>query len=90
MIVVCLAEELSAAAVLMDEKRGRAIARSRGLAVIGTIGILEKAASLQLLELETALAALQRTTFYGSEALMQAAFARAKKPTGTGGGGFSR
>ena len=84
MIVVCLADELSADAVLMDEKKGRAIARQRGLAVIGTIGILEKAASLQLLELESVLAALQQTTFYGSEALMQAALARAKKPTGKG------
>ena len=81
---ICLAEELSAAAVLMDEKKGRAIARQRGLAVIGTIGILEKAASLQLLELEAALAALQQTTFYGSQALMQAALARANKPRGDG------
>jgi predicted nucleic acid-binding protein len=82
---ICLAEELAAAAVLMDEKKGRAMARQRGLAVIGTVSILEKAASLQLLELETALAALQQTTFYGSEALMLAVLARAKKPTATGG-----
>lgn len=79
---ICLAEELSAAAVLMDEKKGRAIARQRGLPVIGTIGVLEKAASLHLLELDTALVALQQTTFYGSEELIQAALARAKKSTG--------
>lgn len=79
---ICLAEELSAAAVLMDEKKGRAIAGQRGLAVIGTIGLLEKAASRGLLDLETALTALQQTTFYASEELIQAARARAQKGKG--------
>lgn len=79
---ICLAEELSAAAVLMDEKKGRAIARQRGLAVIGTIGLLEKAASRGLLDLETALTALQQTTFYASGELIQAARARRKKGMG--------
>jgi predicted nucleic acid-binding protein len=79
---ICLAEELHAAAVLMDEKKGRAIARQRGLAVVGTIGILEKAASLQLLDLETALASLRRTTFFSSDELIQAALAWARKTTG--------
>ena len=35
---ICLAEELHAAAVLIDERKGRAIARQRGLTVVGTIG----------------------------------------------------
>jgi predicted nucleic acid-binding protein len=77
---ICLAEELHAAAVLMDERKGRTVARQRGIAVVGTIGILEKAASLRLLDLEAALVALQKTTFYGSEELIQAALARSRKP----------
>jgi predicted nucleic acid-binding protein len=79
---ICLAEELHAAAVLMDERKGRAVARQRGLAVVGTIGVLEKAASLRLLDLEAALVALRRTTFFGSEELIQAALARARKTAG--------
>lgn len=63
---ICLAEELHAAAVLMDERKGRTVARQRGIAVVGTIGILEKASSLRLLDLEAALVALQKTSFYGS------------------------
>ena len=78
---ICLARELSADAVLMDEKKGRAVARKWGLAVVGTIGVLEKAASLRLLELEPALAALQKTSFYGSEELIQAALTRARNRT---------
>ena len=35
---ICLAEERHAAAVLIDERKGRAIARQRGLTVVGTIG----------------------------------------------------
>ncbi|MBI4323810.1 MAG: DUF3368 domain-containing protein [Chloroflexi bacterium] len=62
----------------MDERKGRLVARQRGIPVVGTIGILEKAAALHLLDLEAALTALQKTTFYGSEELMQAALARAK------------
>jgi len=81
---ICLAEELAAAAVLLDEKKGRAVARQRGLTVVGTIGILERAASLGLLDLEMALIALQRTTFFGSEELMRAALARARKARGAG------
>ena len=76
---ICLAEELHAAAVLMDEKKGRTVARQRGIAVVDTIGVLEKAASLRLLDLEAALNALQKTTFFGSDELIQAALARARK-----------
>jgi predicted nucleic acid-binding protein len=36
---ICLAEELHAAALLIDEKKGRAAARQRGLSVVGTLGV---------------------------------------------------
>lgn len=37
---ILLAEQLGAAALLIDERKGRAVAVSRGLAVIGTLGVL--------------------------------------------------
>lgn len=37
---ILLAEAMSADALLIDERRGRAVASSRGIAVIGTLGIV--------------------------------------------------
>jgi uncharacterized protein len=37
---ILLAEELAADALLIDERRGRAVAKTRGIAVIGTLGII--------------------------------------------------
>lgn len=37
---ILLAEAIAADAILIDERRGRAVATSRGIAVIGTLGIL--------------------------------------------------
>lgn len=44
-----LAAELGADAVLMDERAGRAVARSLGLLSIGVLGILVQAKALGLL-----------------------------------------
>ena len=51
---ICLAQEIKAAAVLMDDRAGRNAAISCGLAVIGTIGLLEQAAARGFLELPQA------------------------------------
>lgn len=40
---ICLAEELRASALLMDEVRGRTYAKSRGIEVIGAVGLLVRA-----------------------------------------------
>ena len=37
---ILLAEQIHADALLIDERRGRAVATSRGIAVIGTLGIV--------------------------------------------------
>lgn len=37
---ILLAEQLGADALLIDERRGRAVATARGLSVIGTVGIV--------------------------------------------------
>ena len=61
--VISLAEELQADFVLVDEKTARVEARRRGLTVVGTIGILDRAASRQLIDLPEAIDRLKRTTF---------------------------
>ena len=46
---ICLAQELKAAAVVIDEERGRKEAKRRGLSVIGTLGVLRDAAERGIL-----------------------------------------
>ncbi len=47
---ILLAEAMSADALLIDERRGRAVASSRGIAVIGTLGIVAGARRRGLIE----------------------------------------
>jgi predicted nucleic acid-binding protein len=47
---ILLAEHLRADALLIDERRGRAVATARGIAVIGTLGIVAGARRLGMLE----------------------------------------
>jgi hypothetical protein len=47
---ICLAQEINASAVLIDDRVGRKAALRYGLEVIGTIGLLEEAAARELLE----------------------------------------
>lgn len=76
---ISLAVELRADAILVDDRKGRRLARLRGLAVVGTIGILEKAGEAGLLDAEAALRTLQRTTFFAPEELIEAAIARVSR-----------
>jgi predicted nucleic acid-binding protein len=69
---ILLAEELQAGLVLLDERRGRKIAKSRGLRVTGLIGVLDDAAGAGLLNLSEAIAALDATSFWVSPSLLQA------------------
>jgi len=81
---VCLAEELRAVAVLIDEKKGRQVARRRGLAVVGTLGVLERAAVLGWLDIETAMAKLRETNFFVSDDLLAAVVSRVKQGSNDG------
>ncbi len=58
---ICLAQEIHADAVLMDDRAGRAAAQQCGLAVVGTIGLLEHAAVRGLIELPDVVARLHQT-----------------------------
>jgi len=61
---ITLAEELGADQLLLDEADARREAARRNLPFIGTLGILRRAAQLDLLNLPATLARLQQTTFY--------------------------
>lgn len=75
---ICLAQEIHAAAVLMDDRAGRAAAQHCGLAVVGTIGLLEQAAVRGLLDLPDAIARLQKTNVRLDAKLILAALDRDK------------
>ena len=73
---ICLAREIKAAAVLMDDRAGRNAARQCGLAVVGTIGIIEQAAIRGMLDLPSTLDRLLKTNARLDSKLVQAALDR--------------
>ncbi len=73
---ICLAQEIHADALLMDDRAGRNAAIHCGLAVVGTIGLLEQAAARGLVELAPTLARLRQTNARLDPGLLQAALAR--------------
>ena len=76
---ISLALELGASSVLMDERRGRYAAQSRGLAVIGTLTILELADERGLVRFEDAVQQLQQTNFHLGVLVMNEAIIRVQK-----------
>jgi predicted nucleic acid-binding protein len=68
---IALAEELHADEVLLDELIARKEAARRQLHFIGTLGILRRAAQLDLIDLPSTLTRLQQTTFYASSDLIR-------------------
>lgn len=73
---IALAKELGATRLLIDERDGTRFAIGQGLKVIGTLAVLEQAASDDLLDLPDALGCLQQTTFRISGLLLRAALER--------------
>ena len=65
----------------MDERLGVRLARERGLAVTGTLGVLLHAASRGLVDLERALTELQATDFRCSPRVLDDVRRRAKSWT---------
>lgn len=74
---ILLAESLGAEAVIIDERRGRAVATSRGLAVIGTLGVLAGAHRAGALErVAPVIAALRADGFWLADDLVASFLAR--------------
>jgi predicted nucleic acid-binding protein len=57
--------------LLIDERAGRAVARSRGVVVTGTLGALDEAAERGLLDFAEAIGRLQQTTFHVSSKVLK-------------------
>ena len=73
---ICLAQEIHADEILLDERRARKAALERGLTVTGTLGVLESAAKRHLLHLPEVIEKLERTNFRIDPALVQEALKR--------------
>lgn len=75
---ITLAQTLSADLLIIDERLGRQIAEERGIAIIGTLGILDDAANQGLINLAEAIAQLQQTNFRVSRRIIQALLNKAE------------
>lgn len=74
---ICLARELKADAILLDEEKPRKQATRLGLRVIGTIGVLEQAANRGFVtDLKAVHDRLRATDFFVSEEILEDSLAR--------------
>ena len=73
---ISLASELKAELLLIDESDGRSAALARHLQITGTIGILQRAAEQDLLDLAEAFERIKQTDFWISPKLLDAELAR--------------
>jgi predicted nucleic acid-binding protein len=77
---IVLAESVGDGLVLLDERKARGIARLRGLAVTGTLGVLDLAAARGLVDLTDAFERLARTNFRGSPRLLRSLSSKHRSP----------
>jgi predicted nucleic acid-binding protein len=73
---ISLAREIQATRLLIDKSRGRKAAAERSLQVIGTIGVLEAAAEMGLIELEQAFEKVKQTDFWLAPTFLDERLAR--------------
>jgi predicted nucleic acid-binding protein len=71
-----LARELAADVLLIDDFEGRKAALNRGVAVLGTMGVLERATSAGFIDLDMAIEQIRQTDFRISEAVIEAILLR--------------
>jgi predicted nucleic acid-binding protein len=68
---ILLAQELRANLLLLDDMKARRIATNRKFVMTGTLGILDQAATMKLIDLPAAVRSLQNTSFWASDSLFQ-------------------
>jgi predicted nucleic acid-binding protein len=68
---ILLAESLKADLILLDDLAARRLAASRGLAITGILGILDRAATEDWIDFALAIERLQQTNFRTSAAVVQ-------------------
>ena len=68
---IVLAESICADLLLIDDRAGAILAQQRGLAVTGTLGVLDLASRAGLLRLHDAFARLQKTNFRYPPSLLE-------------------
>jgi predicted nucleic acid-binding protein len=68
---ILLTEQIKADLLLIDEKKGRLVAKERGLTIIGVLGLLELANQQQLIDLRQAIDKLLKTNINISPSLIE-------------------
>jgi len=76
---ICLAREVKAVAILMDDRKGRAEEIRCGLRVAGTIGLLEAAGRRGLLDFAAAIQRLRQINARLDEGVIQNALTRMRR-----------
>src|SRR5260370_16168161 len=66
-----LGESIHADLLLIDDRAGAILAQRRGLAVTGTLGVLDLASQARLLHLQDTFSRLQKTNFRYPPSLME-------------------
>ena len=82
---ISLSLELRADALLIDDRKGRNASAALGLTTVGTLTVLEAAASKGLLQLPETVAKLQKTNFRASASLLDEALKRDEARRQSGG-----
>jgi predicted nucleic acid-binding protein len=76
---LALAGAIHADLVLMDDRAGVGVARTLGIAALGTLGVLDLAARRGLINIEDAIARLRATNFRYRPEIMDALLAQHRK-----------
>jgi predicted nucleic acid-binding protein len=79
---IALAVELHSDVLLIDDRRGAAAAKGRGLHTTGTLGVLDRAARAGLIDIRATIARLRGTTFRADPVYFDELLRRRTAPDG--------